>query len=316
MSQRSNGRFANKNAEADNCHSYESVEEAAKDLGLMAPEDVSPITVSAFEQIDKSQIIYIRINSRGFINYNTMSGYAGFYGRARLYYLQDNQLKKMDVDTYRNDQQQRVIYFKTVEIANWFSGNTLWYCRAGHLDLFFKKESDGQFAVRMIAGHTCFTYAGKYLIECDGAKDGLYTTVAIDPWQRWTELKKLIKPSQIKAAADAFWKYSGGLNTGRKADLTDVHYRAASLAQALGYLSKAALSKLSNIYDNNDNLDLTVYSPDSVIRNLISLGIIGKNPLNSNDSNPDNNRYPFIGITGEQITAFCRSRGRWLPPQD
>lgn len=106
----------------------------------MTPEDVSPITVSAFEQIDKSQIVYIRINSQSFINYNTMSGYAGFYGRARLYYLQDNQLKKMNVDTYYNDQ-QRIIYFKAVEIANWFSGNTLWYYRAGHLDLFFRKEA-------------------------------------------------------------------------------------------------------------------------------------------------------------------------------
>ena len=49
MGQRSNGRFTNKNAEADNYHSYESVEEVVKDLGLMAPEDVSLITVSAFE---------------------------------------------------------------------------------------------------------------------------------------------------------------------------------------------------------------------------------------------------------------------------
>ena len=112
MSQRSNGRFANKNAEADNCHSYESVEEAAKDLGLMAPEDVSPITVSAFEQIDQITNYLYTNKQPGLHQLQHNVWLCRFLWTCSSVLPPRQPAQEMDVDTYRNDQQQRVIYFK------------------------------------------------------------------------------------------------------------------------------------------------------------------------------------------------------------
>lgn len=286
-----------------NRHTYRSLNEAAKDLGLKLPTEVS-LTLDDFKEINNHNIVHVQIlNSWPLPWYNKISGYGYSCERVCLYYIQDDRLATsliMDglIDNIKS-------------LALTFSTGVWWYSRVGDDDLFFDRHSDSRFSVTTSADHTYLTYDDTYLIECSGIDDSHNSTAAIDVWQRWTGLKKLPKPGKVKDAAKSFWKHSGGPNPGYRNDSTDVHFRAATLAEALGYLSLDILRKLSNIYDNCGDLDPKTSSPEVVMEDLMDLGILDKTPTNPSAGGQSNCEYPFINLTQDQVNAFLSSYGKW-----